>query len=68
MRISNLNSGGWRDYILPSIQKGVFAKHIKPLHQPHEETLVLRTYLSSTIRDEVDSLGDDAGEILKKLE
>ena len=43
-------------------------KHIKPLHQPHEEALVLRTYLSNTIRDEIDSLGDDAGEIWKKLE
>ena len=48
--------------------KREFEKHIKPLHQPHEEALVLRTYLSSTIRDGIDSLGDDAGEIWKKLE
>jgi hypothetical protein len=37
-------------------------------YNPHEEALVLKSYLATDIREDVDGLGDDATEIWKRLD
>lgn len=58
-------SGELRKY--PSF-KAEFVKYIKPLYMPHEEAFVLKSYLASDIKEDVDSLGDDIDQIWKRLD
>ena len=44
-----------------------FLKHIKPLHHPHEEVVVLKSYLASDIRKDVDSV-NDISELWERLD
>jgi len=47
--------------------KEEFMKHIEPQCQASQVALVLRSYLSEEIREEVDSAGDDVGRIWSRL-
>ena len=48
--------------------KEEFIKHMKPSYKPHEEAFVLKSYLAPDIKEDVDSLGDDATEIWRRLD
>ena len=43
-------------------------KHVKPRYKPHEEAFVLKSYLATDIKEDVDNLGDDATEIWRRLD
>ena len=45
--------------------KEEFNKHIKPLYPPSEEAFVLRNYLTATIREYIENLGEDVTAIWK---
>ena len=48
--------------------KEEFIKHMKPSYKPHEKAFVLKSYLAPDIKEDVDSLGDDATEIWRRLD
>ncbi len=48
--------------------KEEFLKHVKPRYKPHEEAFVLKSYLATDIKEDVDNLGDDATEIWRRLD
>lgn len=56
--------GNIRNY---PIFKSEFLKHIKPLHHPHEEAVVLKSYIAVDIRKDVENI-DSIEEIWKRLD
>ena len=58
-------SGDIRKY--PCFKKD-FLKHIKHRYSPNEEAIALKSYLSSEIKEDVCSLGDDAAKIWEHLD
>ncbi len=48
--------------------KEEFLKHVKPRYKPHEEAFVLKSYLATDIKEDVNNLGDDATEIWRRLD
>ena len=48
--------------------KQEFIKFIRPQYKPNEEAFVLKTYLEPSVRETVNSLGDDAESIWNRLD
>ena len=48
--------------------KEQFLAFIKPQYRPEEEAFVLRSYLNSSIKEEVEGIGEDAKEIWERLD
>ena len=57
--------GDLRNY--PTFKKE-FLKHIKPKYNADDEAFILKTYLEAEIRNDIQTAGDDAAEIWKRLD
>ena len=51
-----------------SLFKHEFTKFIRPQYEASEEAFVLKSYLEPSVREEVNSLGDDAEAIWNRLD